>query len=292
MALHIRQKSIAFGWLQLLGTLLGDGKEYQPRGLRTKEILNVTLEIEDGLNNILVSKTRDLNYRFMIAEWLWIQAGLNDVESLAIYNSVMRKFSDDDQILSGAYGPRLMPQLPYILETLRKPDSRQAVATIWTPNPSDSKDIPCTISLQWMVRGGKLHCTANMRSSDVWLGLPYDFFTFSQLTNLISSRLGIEVGSVTMNLASSHIYSTNWMVGTEASVQSNVENIRSPQFTPDVMEPTQEEIKRILSRRVHPLDLEVFDSPWREYTQSLTNNKKSCLEVLRGLSSIRETIKA
>src|ERR1035437_3870082 len=210
MARTINAYSIAEAWDDLLAHILNDGENSSPRGMKTKELMNVTICVHHGLKNILVNEKRDLNYRFMIAEWLWIQAGLNEVELIATYNSVMRKFSDDGYILSGAYGPRLQPQMDYILKTLTKSDSRQAVATIWTPSPLDSRDVPCTISLQWLIRDDKLHVTVNMRSSDAWLGIPYDFFTFSQLTNYVAMQLGLPVGMVTMNLASSHLYEPQW----------------------------------------------------------------------------------
>jgi len=82
-------------WRDLLGDIIDVGKRSSPRGSETKELLNVSIEVQSAQANILVNNSRDLNYRFMIAEWLWIQAGLNDVDILAQYISQMRKFSDD-----------------------------------------------------------------------------------------------------------------------------------------------------------------------------------------------------
>lgn len=263
-------------WTDLVHLLLEKGKEVSPRGYRTKEILNVSIEVLNGLRNILCSKVRDLNYRFMIAEWLWIGAGLDDVDSLAKYNSVMRNFSDDGVILNGAYGPRLAPQWDYIFENIQKPGSRQAVSTIWSPSPRDSKDIPCTISLQWFLRDGHLHATINMRSSDVWLGLPYDYFTFSQLTNTLASWLNFPVGSITMNLASSHLYETQWE---QASHVGNGRYVESPQIPIGVF-PGKDSIKRILNLELIEADESIFN----QYRLALAVNKNNALEVLRGIA--------
>lgn len=294
MAYLVQAPTIALAWSKLLSKLIQTESEVSPRGMKTREILNVTLEVTDGLNNIFVNDIRDLNYRFMVAEWLWIQGGLNDVETLATYNSVMRQFSDDQLILSGAYGPRLWGQWPYILETLRKPSSRQAVATIWTPNPPESKDVPCTISLQWFVRDGKLHTTVNMRSSDVWLGLPYDFFTFSQLSNTVASQLMIPMGSVTMNLGSSHLYETNREAAISAWYEGSMESVRSPQILP-TLPPSKEQIKTMLDRTYlrygTPIDINGVEipQPWSSYAMSLFESKQHCLEVIRGLDPSRST---
>lgn len=276
MAKHIIGLGIGEAWIRLLGSLLYKGSESNPRGMKTMEILNVTLEVKNTLDNIFVSSTRDLNFRFMIGEWLWIQAGLNDVNILAQYNSVMRKFSDDGEILSGAYGPRLMPQIPYIIEALGKEDSRQAVATIWTPSPGQSKDVPCTISLQWLLRKNRLHCTVNMRSSDVWLGLPYDYFTFSQLTNYIGMRIGKPVASLTMNLASSHIYEEHWGKGRQALADPWYQ-MRSP-VIPTGDTPDSDTIKRMLNQESTQLD-----PFWDKYKKALSHDKSYALEVLHEL---------
>lgn len=280
MAKYIVDSNIAGAWQQLVRALLTEGHTVAPRGQQTIEITNVTLEINRGLDNILVNATRDLNYRFMIAEWLWIQAGLNDVASLSQYNSIMKNFSDDGAILSGAYGPRLAFQWEYIAKSLEDRETRQAVATIWTPNPQGSRDIPCTISLQWLIRDDLLHCTVNMRSSDAWLGLPYDFFTFSQLTNMVSSFVDVPVGSITMNLASSHLYAVNTEKATRALFDMNYEAISSPPLGTAI--PTRLEIIDILNRKFVP----GLDNTWFSYASALTKNSANALDILRGLDPI------
>lgn len=281
MAHLIQEHSFHLAWRELLNRIMYSGIKVVSRDSPTLEILNATIEVTQGRANILVNSERDVNYRFMIAEWLWIQGGLDDVESLAQYNSVMRKFSDDGQILSGAYGPRLSSQWKYIKENLQKEASRQAVSTIWTPNPKDSKDIPCTISLHWMIRYETLHCTINMRSSDIWLGLPYDFFTFSQLTNYLSGELGVRMGSITMNLASSHLYLKDLQVAKKAKDVVG-ESVMSPQLSWDDTGLSKGMIRGILdSSKLH----EHFEEPWSNYELALSKNKSHALEVLRELET-------
>jgi len=133
-------------------------------------------------------------------------AGRYDLATLTKYNKRMAEFSDDGVTLAGSYGSRLSTQMDYLLTQLRKPGSRQAVATIWTTTPAFSRDIPCTISWQLLARDGVLHAITTMRSSDIWLGLPYDFFNFAQLTNGVAGELGLTPGELTFNLGSSHLY--------------------------------------------------------------------------------------
>lgn len=195
----------SYAWFDLL-RFLANGDAVAPRDQPTYERLGVSFTVDDARNNILVHPYRNLNYRFMLAEWLWIAAGRSDLESLTRYNKRMAQFSDDGETLTGAYGPRLANQWGYVLDALRRPDSRQAVASIWTPCPGPSKDIPCTLSLQFLSRGGFLSTIVIMRSSDIWLGLPHDFYVFSQLANGLAGELGLKPGHVTFHLGSSHLY--------------------------------------------------------------------------------------
>jgi thymidylate synthase len=280
MALHIKGEGISEVWKRLLMNLLYEGRVVRPRGKLTKEILNVVIEVEKGNYNVIISEKRDLNYRFLIAEWLWIQAGIDQLNVLSQYNSRMVEFSDDGIILSGAYGPRLMPQMDYIKCNLKIPDTRQAVATIWTPSPDPSKDIPCTISLQWFIRDKKIHCTVTMRSSDVWLGLPHDYFVFSQLTNYLGSLLNYNIGSVTMNLASSHLYEKDFEMAQKV-LEQGVDNIASPLIPTGSTPVDSTNLLKMLNK-----ENTYLMEPWSSYGQALKHNKSTALEVLYGISPI------
>jgi len=195
-------------WTTLLDHLLTQPEHYvHPRGVGTREILGVTLRVNDLRQNIIHHPVRNINYRFMVAEWLWMTFGRGDLAALAPYNGQVSRFTDDGLTLAGAYGPRLTTQWDYVLHTLRRdPASRQAVATIWTPNPAPSKDIPCTVAFQFLIRDGRLNLIATMRSSDVWLGVPYDIYAFTQLAGCLAGELGVDTGFFQLNIGSSHLY--------------------------------------------------------------------------------------
>jgi thymidylate synthase len=160
---------------------------------------------------------RNMGFKFMTAEAAWILSGDNRVETIAPFSKAITKFSDDGVFFHGAYGPPVIDQLSYICRLLSEDqDTRQAVMTIWRKNPGQTKDVPCTISVQWLIRDGKLHCVDNMRSSDLWLGWPYDVFNFSMLSYYIRSfleyynGLKVEVGNLHLFAGSQHIYERNF----------------------------------------------------------------------------------
>lgn len=196
-------------WVDALDAVMNVGEPVGPRGKQTLERLDVKLDMIDATRPLLVVPERKLSYRFAVAEWLWIIFGYSDVATIERYNPRMREFSDDGIFLAGAYGPHVHGQWSRVLEKLRAdPATRQAVIEIPRPR-QQTKDEPCTLSLQFLLRNKRLSCIATMRSSDIWLGLPYDCFTFMQLQNVLAGQLGVWRGFFSIHLGSSHLYTTD-----------------------------------------------------------------------------------
>jgi len=155
---------------------------------------------------------RHLSNRFAAAEAAWVMSGDNRVSSIQPFNSRVAQFSDDGSRFFGAYGPRVVDQLPHVLGALERDHyTRQAVLTIWRPSPPATKDVPCTVAVQWLYRDGRLHCLDYMRSSDAWLGVPYDLFTFAMLTagvalELRRRGLNVQLGNLYLTAGSRHLY--------------------------------------------------------------------------------------
>lgn len=191
----------------------------KPRGLKITEKINDSWII-DMDDPIITLPERKLSYSFMFGEAAWMLEGRNDVESVSKYVDGVKRFSDDGETFYGAYGPKILTQWSYVIKTLvSDKDSRQAVINIWRENPGSSKDIPCTLSLQFFLREASdelwLHTVATMRSNDAWLGTPYDTFNFSAISFWITlhlNRNGIKckVGSLNIQAGSRHIYETDF----------------------------------------------------------------------------------
>lgn len=160
-----------------------------PRNQGSFELLNYHTAVPLAAPVLRVAGRR-LGYRYLPAEAAHILGGDNRVEPLARYSKLVRYFSDDGVTFFGAYGPKVVDQLGYVVETLaRDPTSRQAVLTIWREKPPVTRDVPCTLALQFLVRGARLHVLATMRSSDLWLGWPYDVHTFATIGLYVLQRL-------------------------------------------------------------------------------------------------------
>lgn len=205
-------------WLCLLDYLVKYGNAVCPRGQPCREILCYRTKIP-MVQPVVTIKERKLGRRFMAAEAWWILSGRNDLASIAPYSKEIHKFSNDGQRFDGAYGPKVVDQVRHAVYSLAMDrDTRQAVITMWRENPRPSLDVPCTISCQFLIRDGLLHCVDTMRSSDAWLGIVYDWFNFSMLSALILLELrlidpkafnDVELGTLTLVAGSQHLYERN-----------------------------------------------------------------------------------
>lgn len=195
---------------------IAQGNTVVVRGHRTYEVLNssITCSIASPLVGL---KLRKLGYKFALAEACWIINGDNRVATIEKYSPIIRRFSDNGDTFYGAYGPKIAAQIQYVVESLRKDIfSRQCVINIWRDSPPVSKDIPCTLSTQVIIResddGLRLNLINSMRSSDAWLGVPYDLFNFATLGLYLCLKLRRELGvyiapgDITINAASGHLY--------------------------------------------------------------------------------------
>lgn len=205
------------GWPQLLEYVLRFGREVKPRGQATTEVTAASFTLTDPRRAIIWSGARKLNHAFGAAEFLWVISGQDDSDVLGFYNSKMLDFADQlpkrvgyPPRLFGAYGPPIVEQLPYVVDNLtRDPDSRQAVITIWRPSPPATRDVPCTVALQFLRRENKLELITTMRSNDLFLGTPYDVPLFCRVQSYVASVLGLEVGPYHHQAGSLHIYERN-----------------------------------------------------------------------------------
>lgn len=210
------------------------GDEVSPRGQMTYECLAHTVQFDMNCPIINIPE-RELDYNFMVSEAFWILSGNDKLDAFVRKN--LEKYSDDGETMFGAYGPPFVEQLPYVVSTLSEdPMSRQVCMSLWQRSPRKSKDIPCTMSLQWLIRNEVLHMTVFMRSQDAWLGLPYDLFTFSMMSAVIACSLQRRLGTLTIHAGSRHLYDRHLEVSQDLcagwtdgeNLTTNTHNFSSP----------------------------------------------------------------
>ena len=203
-------------WAELVERVMGpDASEHDSRNGNTRELLGVNLTLRDPRAGWLESSVRDMSPIYAAGEFLWYLSLENKGDFITHYAPHYKRFLNDG-IAWGGYGERMGTQLQDVIGLLRdKPNTRQAIIQLWSSRAKqdlvharlgDKNDIPCTLGMQFLMRDGRLHCIVTMRSNDIWLGLPYDVFCFTNLQCLIAEFLDVEVGEYQHNVGSMHVY--------------------------------------------------------------------------------------
>lgn len=197
-----------------------------PRGQPIRENIGVSFKITDPRNRLPYIPERNYSIGYMLGELLWVMDGRNDVDWISTYSPFWLNVTDDGSTSSSAPGYRIFKKHPRIdngshvqydriLQELKNDrDSRRAILYFTQPTDhfASKLDIGCVTNSQLMIRNDRLHQIVNMRSSDLILGLPYDFGIFTVLQELIALDLGVELGEVIWHSNSEHIYERNFEV--------------------------------------------------------------------------------
>jgi thymidylate synthase len=202
------------GYVDLVKHVLENGKEAAPRGMKTREIEDAVIRIDNVFNTLPLEVGRGTVPGIGAVEACQLLAGVTVPDLVISVGPQFANYAEDNGLFHGAYGPRTAGQYDILIERLQQdPDTRQAVVTIWNPQldlQAQKRDYPCTILHQFRIRDNKLNMSVYMRSNDVWLGAAYDFFQFTRVQIAMASVLGIEPGKYTHHVGSLHIYEQHY----------------------------------------------------------------------------------
>jgi thymidylate synthase len=186
----------------------------------TKEIMGYQGRLENIWKNVLYNSARKFSMSYACAEMLWYLSGTDDVEFIGHYAPSYVNYTEDGVHAWGSYGKRwatIPHQINLVHDILSlDPNSRQAIMTMYrvedliAVHGVGKKDIPCTLTLQFLLRENRLNLIANMRSNDAWLGLPYDIFCFTTLQRILADMLQVKYGEYVHQSGSEHLYQKNW----------------------------------------------------------------------------------
>jgi len=182
------------------------------------EIIGAITVISDPTRCIMKNDIRKLPMRYCIGELLWYLSANNNLSAIQHYTSAWDRMSDDGKIVNSNYGTLIkkyygFDQLKMCEDILiNNPNSRQAIIHIKPArniinNPT--KDLPCTVSLQFFIRDDKLYLITYMRSNDIWMGFPYDVFQFTCMQIYLAMKLNVDLGTYTHVAGSLHLYKRN-----------------------------------------------------------------------------------
>lgn len=205
--------------------------------MTTTELQNCSIVIaHPSLMNIGFSY-RHLSIDYANAELRWYWSGSNDCKEIGKHASMWLRLSDDGLTSNSAYGYIIQKkygfnQLEQVIELLAKDkETRRAVLNISDPtiNRIRTKDMQCTIGIQFLIRHDKLDMTVYMRSNDIRFGFPYDYIFFESIHEYIAERLNIAVGQYCHTATSIHLYNSDTakIIQTDETVTIDAKSIIS-----------------------------------------------------------------
>lgn len=194
--------------------VLTQGAPIQPTRGEATEVIGACLELTNPRARLSRTESRRRAVS-AVAELCWYLSGTNEVQPIAFYISKYEDEAEQDGSVYGGYGPRLFgsgsgARFTAVLDLLRtNPESRRAVVQIFDHQDiagDRRRDVPCTCTLQFLLRDGQLNLIVSMRSNDVYLGLPHDVFAFTMLQELAARSLDAELGRYVHTVGSLHLY--------------------------------------------------------------------------------------
>lgn len=227
-----------YQYLKLLNNIMTTGDKRQTRNAVTistfGNFLKFSLE-----NHFPILTTKRIYWRGVVEELLWFLKADTNALNLAdkkvkiwIPNTT-REFLDNRRLsynvgdigpmygfqwlhygaeykgMEHNYDKQGFNQLQYCIDLLKNdPYNRRILMTTYNPSAvKQSVLAPCHgIVVQFYVENEKISCHMYQRSSDSFLGLPFNISSYSLLVYIIAKETGLKPGNLYISLGDTHIY--------------------------------------------------------------------------------------
>jgi len=167
-------------------------------------------------------------------------------------------FVEEDGSVRAAYGYRWRvhfgrDQLQMAISALnRDPTDRRVFVSTWDPSQDglgqegQPRNVPCITGFSLTRTGSLLHASVFLRSSDVFVGLPYDIMNYALLLDAAAATLDCVPATLHFTLAHAHLYEphrqavfqcihgshADWMKAEDVSPQLPAWSLESIQLDP------------------------------------------------------------
>lgn len=149
-------------------------------------------------------------------EYRWIREGCSTIKYLNKHGITWwDSYADQAGSLGKTYGYQLRSfngekdQLEFAINEIRN-KSRRAHITMWNPSELQETALPCCYTGMTFVRiGDELNLSIDFRSSDIFVGLPYDIIFGALLLTEVAEHCELKPCMLKMNLNNAHLYVNN-----------------------------------------------------------------------------------
>jgi len=174
-----------------------------------KEQLNVSICITDG-SKVITHPEFKTNIEYAEEELRWYRAKTKAITFSPVIEKAWNKYSDDNINVNSNYGVRMFNgQWEWVKNKLQhEENTRQAIININCAEDKEvpTKDFPCCIAMQFILRDDKLSLSTMMRSQDIYLGMRNDVYCFMSFLEQMADELHVKRGYYFHYCVSLHIY--------------------------------------------------------------------------------------
>lgn len=186
--------------------------------------------------------TKRMSLKSIVGELLWFLSGSTNAQELEekFGCTIWREWADGEGGLGKVYGHQWrnfghvqeydevsaclngkesayydvqegFDQVSWLINEIKKnPTSRRLYVTSANPNDRYSQALDCCHNyFQVVIKNGKLNLYFQMRSTDVFLGLPYNIASYAVLAHILALETGYEVGELVYSGVDVHLYSNH-----------------------------------------------------------------------------------
>ena len=180
--------------------------------------------------------TKKLHFKSIVNELIWFLSGDTNTRWLNENGvKIWDEWATEEGDLGPVYGAQwtawptgdggTVNQIDYVVDCLRNnPDSRRILFHAWNVEflPDEKKSPqenvregrmalpPCHLLYQFYVAHGKLSAQLMIRSSDSFLGLPYNTASLAVLTMMLAQQCNLGLGEIIVCTGDSHIYTNHF----------------------------------------------------------------------------------
>lgn len=222
--------------------LSDNGNLVSPRGLLVKEVENFSYVLPPYVR-FQNYECRKLNLSYLKREMMWYLKGDRYDTSICQHAKTWRDIVNVDGSINSNYGQYVfrpvLNQFDNVVSLLKKdPDSRRASITILNSTHllSDTKDVPCTYSLNFRIRNGRLNMSVHMRSQDAIYGMGNDAPAFSIIQEMVCASLldnypDLRLGDYFHVVDSFHVYERHFKMLEEILAGSSYSEVIVPRIS-------------------------------------------------------------
>jgi thymidylate synthase len=234
-------------YLDLLKNVKTNGTKKETRNGITYSSFGFLLKFDISNNQYPLLTTKKMFFKGIVEELLWFLRGSVNSKELEAKGvniwkeNSSRKYLDENgfnHYEEGYLGPIYgfqwrsfngdIDQLKYILEELNKENSRRIIINAWNPCQLSQQALPpCHILYNFFKNNDELSCMMYMRSSDLFLGLPFNIASTALLTYIIAKVMNLKVKEIAISICDAHIYEEHL-----AAVETQLE--RTPYEFPNI----------------------------------------------------------